>query len=109
VANEKRPIKQILAGLYRQVGLFVPGRINLRLTPEMSRNLRNNLIKPFKDIEGIKIIGKNTIDGTKFLLEDGSWVLFRFSGTEPVARVYAESSSAKKLNILLNAGRKMVQ
>jgi len=109
VANEKRPIKQILAGLYRQVGLFVPGRINLRLTPEMSRNLRNNLIKPFKDIEGIKIIGKNTIDGTKFLLEDGSWVLFRFSGTEPVARVYVESSSAKKLNILLNAGRKMVQ
>ncbi|MFC4359573.1 phosphoglucomutase/phosphomannomutase family protein [Halobium salinum] len=50
-----------------------------------------------------------TVDGFKLLLEDGSWLLVRPSGTEPKMRVYAESSSEEKLERLLEAGRELVE
>ena len=46
------------------------------------------------------------IDGLKLVLEDGSWVLFRLSGTEPVCRVYAEARSENDLPALIEEGRK---
>lgn len=50
-----------------------------------------------------------TADGFKILLEDGSWLLVRPSGTEPVLRVYAEASSEQRVDTLLDAGRELVE
>jgi phosphomannomutase len=50
-----------------------------------------------------------TLDGFKLLLEDGSWLLVRPSGTEPVLRVYAEASSEERIEKLLEAGRELVE
>jgi phosphomannomutase len=44
-----------------------------------------------------------TDDGFKYYLEDGSWVLVRFSGTEPLIRVYSEASSKERVDQLLGA------
>ena len=48
------------------------------------------------------------IDGTKLLLEDGSWMLFRKSGTEPVVRLYGEASSEARLTQVMEAGRRFI-
>ena len=58
---------------------------------------------------GRKVASVNLMDGLKLLLEDGSWILVRESGTEPVARVYAEASSEKDLDALSRAGRELLQ
>jgi len=109
VAVEKKRIAEILNNLYRQVGVFLSKRINLGLTPQTEKNLRSSLKKSIRDIAGLKVKDKLAIDGTKFILEDGSWILFRFSGTEPLVRIYAESDTRKKLDVLLEAGRKMAE
>ena len=46
--------------------------------------------------------------GTLLIFDDQTWLLFRLSGTEPVARVYAEACSPKDLKNLLDAGKKFV-
>jgi phosphomannomutase len=48
----------------------------------------------------------NRTDGVKFIFADGSWLLMRSSGTEPLVRIYTESESAKNLEVLLEQGRK---
>jgi phosphomannomutase len=56
-----------------------------------------------------KIVQLDTKDGTKFFLDDGSWLLLRLSGTEPLVRVYAETRSQDELAPLLDAGETMVR
>ena len=51
----------------------------------------------------------NPADGVKALLEDGSWLLIRPSGTEPKLRVYAEAGSEERVDVLLEAGRELVE
>jgi phosphomannomutase len=48
-----------------------------------------------------------TLDGTKLLFEDESWLLFRQSGTEPVLRIYSEATSTVKMNLLLAEGEQL--
>ena len=56
-----------------------------------------------KSIAGIPIISRDTLDGTRFRLEDGAWALIRFSGTEPLLRIYAEAQSAAQVRTLIAA------
>ncbi|OIN98066.1 hypothetical protein AUJ66_01620 [Candidatus Desantisbacteria bacterium CG1_02_38_46] len=109
VATEKKTLGKIMNNLYKEVGLFLSSRVNLKLTAQMDKILKVNLSRSIREIAGLKVLKKITIDGTKLLLEDGSWILFRFSGTEPVVRIYAEADNRKKLNVLINAGQKMAQ
>ncbi|HEY81094.1 MAG TPA: phosphoglucomutase/phosphomannomutase family protein [Caldilineae bacterium] len=58
-------------------------------------------------IAGLKVREKVSIDGYKFIMEDGGWLTIRFSGTEPLIRVYAETTHQDKLDAILDAGLKM--
>ncbi|NCS36539.1 MAG: phosphoglucomutase/phosphomannomutase family protein [Microcystis aeruginosa G11-01] len=53
--------------------------------------------EPLREIAGKQVTDCNTMDGYKFRLEDGSWLLIRFSGTEPVLRLYCESSTLDRV------------
>ena len=55
-----------------------------------------------------RVVPLDTGDGFKFWVDDGSWLLVRFSGTEPLVRVYAEASSAELRDALLAEGDTMV-
>jgi phosphomannomutase len=55
-----------------------------------------------------KIVVLDTNDGVKFFLDDGSWLLIRLSGTEPLVRVYTETRSAGEVKPMLDAGVRMV-
>jgi phosphomannomutase len=62
-----------------------------------------------KKIAGEEVQEIQTLDGTKLLFADESWLLFRQSGTEPVLRIYSEATSTVKVNKLLDAGEKLTQ
>jgi phosphomannomutase len=55
----------------------------------------------------LKVTGLNTTDGYQFGLEDGGWLLIRFSGTEPIIRVYCETTHGEKVQAILHDGLKI--
>ncbi|WP_135853444.1 phosphoglucomutase/phosphomannomutase family protein [Halorussus salinus] len=61
------------------------------------------------EVAGERVEEVNDTDGFKILLEDGSWLLVRPSGTEPKMRVYAEAASEERVEALLDAGRELVE
>ncbi|MCO5188046.1 MAG: phosphoglucomutase/phosphomannomutase family protein [Anaerolineae bacterium] len=58
-------------------------------------------------IGGLKVIDKITIDGNQFIMEDGGWLLIRFSGTEPIIRVYCETMHGDKVQAILDDGMRI--
>jgi phosphomannomutase len=59
-------------------------------------------------IGGLKVTGINRLDGHKFELEDGGWLLVRFSGTEPVVRVYCETTEEQRVDAIIADGLAIV-
>ncbi len=57
----------------------------------------------------VRTVALDTEDGFKFFLDDGSWLLIRASGTEPLVRVYTEATSADLRDALLAAGERLVR
>jgi phosphomannomutase len=58
-------------------------------------------------VAGLKVTDKITTDGYKFVLEDGGWLLIRFSGTEPLIRVYCETMHRDKVEAILADGMRL--
>ena len=58
-------------------------------------------------LAGLAVTGRLTIDGFRFDLADGGWLIIRFSGTEPLLRVYCETTHGDRVQDLLNAGREL--
>ena len=58
--------------------------------------------EPLTEVAGQKVESCDTKDGYKHRLTDGSWLLIRFSGTEPVLRLYCESLTMKQVHQTLN-------
>ncbi len=58
-------------------------------------------------IAGLRVTEKRTIDGYQFIMEDGGWVLIRFSGTEPLIRVYCETMHGDKVQAILQDGMRL--
>ena len=54
---------------------------------------------------GLNVLNRDDNDGVRYTLEDGSWLLIRFSGTEPLLRIYAESRKENAVSLLLEEGR----
>ena len=57
---------------------------------------------------GLKVTDLDTLDGNRFSLEDGGWLLIRLSGTEPIVRIYAETIHQDKVAPLLQAGAELL-
>jgi len=109
IATEKRSIKDMLKRLYKEVGTILNDRVNIRLTEGNRAEVNARLSQPLNELGGLRVKGKKTTaDGTKYMLEDDSWVLMRASGTEPVVRIYVESSSEEKIKELIDAGKKFI-
>jgi phosphoglucomutase len=106
VASRGASLTDQLTALYSRVGKLESGRIGVRLTPQLMSSLKAKLDQSPADIGGRRIAETNRVDGVKFIFENGSWLLMRPSGTEPLVRIYAESESATDLEVLLEQGRK---
>ncbi len=101
-----KSISAQLEDIYRRVGKLESGRIGVKLTDDVARSLQEKLGREPESIAGRKVENINRIDGVKFFFTDGSWMLMRPSGTEPLVRIYAESESADDLEVLLEQGRR---
>jgi phosphoglucomutase len=108
VAKRNASLREMLEKVYSDVGKIVNGRIGVRLTPELQRGLANRLADDAEGFAGRRVASVNRIDGAKFILDDGSWILMRPSGTEPLVRIYAEASNEQELEVLLESGRKYI-
>jgi len=91
VAVRGKSLGEQLRQLFVRVGSFYPIRENFRLTPEVKGKFTEKVKKDPTDLAGRKVKQVVRTDGLKLILDDGSWVCYRLSGTEPVVRVYSEA------------------
>jgi phosphoglucomutase len=108
VARRGKPVKEQLSALFGKVGSFYPRRENFRLTDEAKQKFTKKLQAEPRDFFGQKVKDVVRIDGLKLVFDDGSWVLYRASGTEPVVRVYSESRTESGLEKLSAAAKQWV-
>lgn len=108
VAREGKSIRELLERLYAEVGRFITRRDNLKLSPQLEAEYADKITNLPAEVAGVKVKEVNRIDGVKLLLEDGSWILFRKSGTEPVVRLYGEAATEARLAEVMAAGRKFI-
>ena len=108
VARRGKALGQQLRELFGKVGSFYPERDNFRLTEEVKAKFTKKLTLEPKDFSGRKVKEVVRTDGLKLILDDGSWVCYRLSGTEPVVRVYSEASSKEGLERLSAAAKQWI-
>jgi alpha-D-glucose phosphate-specific phosphoglucomutase len=101
---------QLIDYLYSKVGPHHFQRIDVKF-PEEERQAINNRLKnnPPESIDGVQVVKFDTTDGFRFTLADTTWLLVRFSGTEPVLRIYTESNSPARVKRLLELGKKLAE
>ncbi|MBC7259923.1 MAG: phosphoglucomutase/phosphomannomutase family protein [Chloroflexi bacterium] len=103
----KKP-SELIDYLYSLVGPHFYDRIDASFPAEQKQaiiaRVRDNIPKT---LAGMKVVGLDTRDGFKMDLEDGGWALIRFSGTEPILRVYCETTRADKVQELLDEGLRL--
>ena len=108
-AISKKPLRKSLEEIEKLVGTVISDRVNFHLLPGEMDDFRLALEKRQpQTFDALKVKKTVTLDGHKFILEDGSWIGFRLSGTEPVVRMYVESDSKIKIKKLISAGKKFV-
>jgi phosphoglucomutase len=90
VARRGKDLGTQLNELFAKVGSYYPHRENFRLTPEVKDKFTQKVKGDPTELAGRKVASIVRTDGLKLILEDGSWVCYRLSGTEPVVRVYTE-------------------
>lgn len=94
IAARKASLREQLRDLFKRVGReYWPIRMNLHLTEEAQARLPGRLRGELKEFAGRKVAETIRKDGLKLLFDDGSWVLMRPSGTEPLVRIYTEAST----------------
>jgi phosphomannomutase len=95
-----------LEKIYKITGRLYSIEDNVPATSEMKviipRKWRQT---PIKEIGTYPVVHISHDDGTKFLLEDDNWLLLRFSGTEPVLRIFAEADTTEKAHELIAWGK----
>ncbi|MGQ0644774.1 MAG: phosphoglucomutase/phosphomannomutase family protein [Elusimicrobiota bacterium] len=108
MAVTKRPLRKSLEALQKEVGAFYSDRLNFHVTPEKMVSLKEKLrARPPTKFGGMSVRRIVETDGHKFILNDGSWIGIRLSGTEPVVRVYLETDSPANLKALAKAGQSL--
>jgi phosphomannomutase len=108
IVDYGRPLSKILEHLVELVGPHFYARHDLHLDRQEYAARRSELYGRLQqeapsELAGNRVVRSRTDDGFKYYLDDGSWVLIRFSGTEPLIRVYSEAGSKERVEQLLAA------
>jgi phosphomannomutase len=109
VARRKKSIGQQIKDLFGKVGSFYALRENFSLTKEAKETFTNKMKTDPRELGGHKVKALVRTDGLKVVLDDGSWVCYRVSGTEPVVRIYSEAKSEAELAKLSGVARGWIE
>lgn len=99
-----KTLAELVAMLDDQFGPHRYRRRDVRVTDQQKKRILRACARMPKAIGGEPVERVNTTDGYKFFFSDGSWLLVRASGTEPLVRFYAEASAEDKAAALVEAG-----
>jgi phosphomannomutase len=103
VKLDKKP-SELIDLLFSKVGAHYYDRIDTHFEGDRDARKKRILDAHPMNLGGLKVTGLDTSDGFKFSLEDGGWLLIRFSGTEPIIRVYTETTHQDKVQAILKDG-----
>ncbi len=106
VRTGKSP-SQLIDYLYSKVGPHYYKRVDIKFEESARKSVIQRVNQPVGTIDGVKVVKLDTADGFRFILADNTWLLIRFSGTEPLLRVYAETDSPERADRLLKIGREI--
>ena len=109
VSLGKKP-SELVSALYEKVGgAYYYERVDWPLNPVLREEVVKKVASEHpKTLAGLRVLDELTFDGFKYLLEDGGWLLVRFSGTEAIVRVYCETMHQDKVQRLLEEGTRLV-
>ncbi len=116
MAEESKPLGQLVADLQREFGAHYYGRRDLHISDDMKQKaIQRARAENTQSLGRYRVLRKEHLDGIKFFLDaptndNGAeaWVLFRASGTEPLLRLYTEASSPELVSELLATGESFV-
>jgi phosphomannomutase len=105
VRTGQRP-SELLQALYAEVGTHEYDRVDITLRGAERDAIRERVAQAAPErIAGLRVVGRDQLDGFRFELEGGWWLLLRFSGTEPLLRIYAELPSMEQVQAALAEGQ----
>jgi phosphomannomutase len=108
-AKTGKTISQLIDDVYEKVGAFAVERYDLHLNNELKELIISNCkSNSYTNFGKYNVVSIEDTDGFKFRLDNGSWVMIRPSGTEPVLRVYSESSNSEAAFEILEATKKAI-
>ncbi len=109
MARRGRRPSELLAELFDKVGPHYYDRIDIHLEPDQKAELVERLSRARPQrLAGLRVTDRDTTDGFRFHLEGGAWLLVRFSGTEPLLRIYTEVQDQSLVQKLLAAGKELI-
>src|SRR6202451_660475 len=117
MAEEGKPLGQLVADLQREFGPHYYGRRDLHIPEQIKQNaIQRARDESTQSLGRYRVVKKENLDGIKFFLDaptDGNgaeaWILFRASGTEPLLRAYAEAASPELVNEILSGAEMFVK
>ena len=122
MADEKKTLGELVASLQAEFGEHHYGRIDMHIDDRLKQSAIKRASSGLAEIAGFTVLRTEDLDGFKFFLkipEDAAkqgstpapaetWLLLRASGTEPLLRVYCESSSGENVTRILKAAEQFV-
>jgi phosphomannomutase len=118
MAEEKKTLGELVAMLQAEFGEHQYGRIDMHINDTLKQSAIKRASSGLTDIAGYKVLRSEDMDGIKFYLENPesfglknaaeTWLLLRASGTEPLLRVYCESTSQAAVTKILTAAEQFV-
>ncbi len=110
LARTRRSVAHMLAEIYAITGRLVSEELNLPATPDMKVHVPRKLDAAHPDtVAGYPVVRISTLDGYKFYLENDNWLLLRFSGTEPLLRIFVEADTDQKASEILAWAQQIIQ
>jgi phosphomannomutase len=100
----KKTPSELLKLLFAKVGAHYYDRVDTAFKGDRKEKEAMIINAHPATIGGLKVKDLDTTDGYKFIMEDGGWMLIRFSGTEPIMRVYCETTHQDKVKAILDDG-----
>jgi len=118
MADEKKTLGELVAALQEEFGEHQYGRVDMHISDELKQSAIARAKAGVEEFAGMKVLRVETMDGIKFFLDNPeaktkenaaeTWLLLRASGTEPLLRVYAESTSTEAVEKVLKAATEFV-